>query len=143
MIKCTACGFDNKADAKFCLNCGADLSKSAPPSEVYDPVGEEATVLIDPAQMQKRIAEEFKRDRAVDAVSRLSEPAPAAVPTMPPPAAAAVASSFSSGASSSPPPPPAKAARGGSTAMLIGLIVVVLFLLLVVAGLLVALVMMR
>lgn len=142
MIKCPACGFDNKSDAKFCLNCGSDLSKAAPPPEAYDPVGEEATVLIDPAQMQKRIAEEIKRERAVEAVGRLMEappPAPARspVPQSPPPIAAATPAPVAPAA------PAPVAAKGGSTAMLVVLIGIVLFLLLVVAGLLVVLFLMR
>lgn len=139
MIKCPACGFDNKADAKFCLNCGADLSKAVQP-EAYDPVGEEATVLIDPAQMQKRIAEEIKRERAVEAVARLSDPAPAKgapLPQAPPPPPAP------SAAATVAPPPPSAPAKGGSTFIVVALIAVVLFLLLVVAGLLVAVVLMR
>ena len=145
MIKCPACGFDNKADAKFCLNCGADLSKAAPPLGAYDPVGEEATVLIDPAQMQKRIAEEIKRDRAVEAVGRLMDPPPGpphrstgshSAPPAPPPMPPAVVSA-------PPPVAPPPRSSGGSTVMVVGLIVVVGFLLLVVAGLIVVLIVTR
>ncbi len=32
-MKCPECGFENKSDAKFCVNCGAELEKGVPKRE--------------------------------------------------------------------------------------------------------------
>jgi len=32
-MKCPECGFENKSDAKFCVNCGAELEKGVPNGE--------------------------------------------------------------------------------------------------------------
>lgn len=73
MIRCQVCGYDNKDDAELCLNCGETLVK-AKVSQAMDDVSDEATVLIDPAAMQKRIQEEIKKEK----------PATPAAPSLPP-----------------------------------------------------------
>jgi len=91
MIKCQVCGYDNKDDAKFCLNCGSPLERKKV-SEAMDDVSEEKTVLLDPGAMQKRVQEEIQKSK------------PAAPP--PPPQPPASPSGFSPMPPSPPPPPP-------------------------------------
>jgi len=93
MIRCQVCGYDNKDDAELCLNCGETLVK-AKVSQAMDDVSDEATVLIDPAAMQKRIQEEIKKDKpaAPPAPVAAAPPRPAApAPAPPRPAAPAPA----------------------------------------------------
>ena len=82
MIKCQTCGYDNKDDAQFCLNCGAPLTKQKL-SEAVDDVSEDATVMLDPAAMQKRMQEEFQKAQQAKAPAEV--PLPAAAPATPPP----------------------------------------------------------
>jgi len=103
MIKCQVCAYDNKDDAEYCLNCGSPLVKQKL-SQAMDDVSDEATVLIDPAAMQKRIQDEINKEREGDekpqeahAVSPPSAGPPASAPAPPVPAASPA------------PPPPAAA----------------------------------
>ncbi len=87
MIKCSVCGYDNKDEAQFCLNCGSPISKEKV-SHAIDDVSEEATVMLDPESMQKRIQDEINREKA-KAEAPPPPPKPAAPPPPPRPSASA------------------------------------------------------
>lgn len=97
MIRCQVCGYDNKDDAELCLNCGETLVK-AKVSQAMDDVSDEATVLIDPAAMQKRIQDEIKKEKPAAPPAPAGAPARPAVPAAapPPPRAAAPAPAVAS-----------------------------------------------
>lgn len=113
MIKCQVCGYDNKDEAKVCLNCGAVLEREKLSSAIDD-VSEEQTVLLDPNAMQQRVQKDYEKERPVgeppSAQGPPPPPSPGSMPPPPPP-------SFGGGPSSaqgpggyapgaSPPPPP-------------------------------------
>lgn len=122
MIKCQVCGYDNKDDAKFCLNCGAPLEATGAEEDMG--VSEEQTVLLDPNAMQARVQEELSKDREREESqasvppppppSRPSTPPPAqrSAPPTPPPAPPAAAASPAGGMGS--PPPGPSAGMGGA-----------------------------
>ncbi|MDK2971280.1 MAG: hypothetical protein PWP23_1035 [Candidatus Sumerlaeota bacterium] len=103
MIKCQVCGYDNRDDAQFCMNCGSPVEKPKM-SEALDDVSEERTVMLDPAAMQNRMSQEFKERQ--QAAPPPPAPAPAPVAPPPPPPAAAPAPPPAA-APAAPPPPPA------------------------------------
>ncbi|MBI5154993.1 CD225/dispanin family protein [Candidatus Poribacteria bacterium] len=121
MIKCTVCGYDNKDDAKFCLNCGSPISHEKV-SHAIDDVSEERTVMLDPASMQRRVQEEIQRERDRELQQRAATPPPPAggMPPPPPPRTGAVPPPPAQMAPptqrpSAPPPPPPPGMGGGAT----------------------------
>lgn len=112
MIKCQVCGFDNKDDAQFCLNCGSPLAKQKL-SEAVDDVSEDATVMLDPDAMQKRLQAEFAEAQQQEAPPP-SPPraAAAATPPAPPPAPPAAPPPSPAAGQSAAPPPPVSAPPG-------------------------------
>ncbi|MCB2155707.1 DUF4190 domain-containing protein [bacterium] len=107
MIKCTVCGYENKDDAKFCLNCGSPI-KHEKVSQAIDDVSEERTVLLDPESLRKRAEEDYKKEHDEQAPppaeppaeSPPPPPAPMGAPPSPPPPVGA-------GQAAAPPPSPA------------------------------------
>lgn len=101
MLKCQVCGYENRDDAQFCLNCGSPIEHKKL-SEAIDDVSEERTVMLDPAAMQQRLAAEMREAKAaappspppppppppVAAAPAPAPPRPPATPATPPPVAA-------------------------------------------------------
>jgi len=84
MAKCTVCGYTNKDDARFCLNCGAALQDQQSAAEAPD-VAEEATVLLDPDAMQKRVERDLQAEQTKASAPPPPPPSPMASAPPPPP----------------------------------------------------------
>lgn len=84
MIKCAVCGYENKDDAQYCLNCGSPIQREKL-SSALDDVSEEQTIMLNPGAMQARINEEMRKQRESSGSGEIKQPAQP-ISTPPPPA---------------------------------------------------------